>query len=272
MDEQALYRFYVLVVVGIFAQSTLAWEWGSKGIDRIRQERLGVRIWLPFALFAGGALWQRTRDLPNPFTNWTDCWPLGIAVLVFLIGRTRRPEAGTRTTATQRRYAVTEPRLAAFLRAKDLYYAYVKRVNLPLEKWPPRHQKEAAADASLGEAKVLFQKALDLSLEDDWPRDAGIAGYHLGMLFHVRGDNDAARETFQVALSRLDDFSSDNEAVGSSAGCHYHLGQMDEAEGNHSSARVHFRRAYDLEMSIGETLDAHTSKTALERCGGSIAD
>lgn len=272
MNEQTLYKFYVMFVAGILAQSSLAWEWGSKGSDRLRQEGLGVRIWLPFVLFGGGVFWQRFRDVKDPFTSWTDAWPIGIAILVFFVGRTRRQEAWTKSTASQRRLATSEPRLAAFLRAKDLYYAYVKKVNISLDKWTHRHHQEAAADTSLADAKALYQRAIDLSVATSWPKDAGIASYHLGMLLHVRGENAAARKTFEDALARLEDYSSDNEAVGSSAGCHYHLGQMDEADRNLSGARLHFRQAYDLEMSIGERLDAYASKTALERCGGSVAD
>lgn len=96
MNEQSLFNLYVLIIVSIFAQSLLAWEWGSKGLDRLRKDGLGIKVWLAFGLFAIQGIWQRISDLDFPLKSWKDCWPIFIGITVFLIGRIRRNRANTK--------------------------------------------------------------------------------------------------------------------------------------------------------------------------------
>lgn len=56
MNEQLLFKVYSLFIVGVIAQSLLAWEWGSKGLDRLRREGITAKIWFAFALFAVGGI------------------------------------------------------------------------------------------------------------------------------------------------------------------------------------------------------------------------
>jgi hypothetical protein len=95
MNEQSLFNLYVLIVVSIFAQSLLAWELGEKGLDRLRKQGLGIKIWLAFGFFAIQGIWQRVSDLDFPIKSWKDCWPICIVVTVFLIGRSRRNRNNT---------------------------------------------------------------------------------------------------------------------------------------------------------------------------------
>ena len=93
MDQQALFELYTFLVIGVVAQSVLAWELGSKGIQRlIAAGRPNGRILVAFALFAAGGVWSRIAGLESPYQSWADAWPVVVAIIVYVIGRSRRSD------------------------------------------------------------------------------------------------------------------------------------------------------------------------------------
>jgi hypothetical protein len=93
MNEQAWFNFYATFVVSIGAQCLLAWELGYRGIERILREGPGSWIVGALILFGVQGLWQRVSGLESPFESVRDAWPVLIAIVVFFVGRIRRPES-----------------------------------------------------------------------------------------------------------------------------------------------------------------------------------
>lgn len=260
MDQQLLFNFYTYIVVGVIAQSILAWELGTKGWDiALPKNCFRPRVILAILLFVGQVIWQQVAGLDFPIQSARQAWPVLFPIFVFIYARVRL-----------NLLAKSSPRLSSFLRAKKLYYNYAKRLGIPFEKLTDDHFKKAAADSSLHEAEELYTKAIDISLEEDQDRDAAIAKYQLGMLYHIQGRKAEARQLFDDALIILDEYMSDKEAVSTAAGCYYHLGLLAESERNMTDAQKLYKKAYELETSIGELRDAYASEVALERCGGKV--
>lgn len=90
MTEQAWFNLYVIVVVSIIAQSLLAWELGSKGVQGLIRSGTNPKVILAFLLFLIQGIWQRLSSLEFPLRSFRDMWPLFICVGVFIIARVRR--------------------------------------------------------------------------------------------------------------------------------------------------------------------------------------
>lgn len=93
MNEQAWFNLYATFIVSIGAQCLLAWELGYRGVARILREGPGSWIVCAFILFVVQMLWQRVSELDSAFTSIHDAWPVLIAIVVFVVGRVRRPKS-----------------------------------------------------------------------------------------------------------------------------------------------------------------------------------
>ena len=257
MNQQALFDFYTYVLVGVIAQSMIAWELGKKGWSII-SPRISLKVTVAILLWAGNIVWLKLAGLEYPIKSLREAWFLIFPTIAFVFARLR---LGLRPRP---------PRLEYFLRAKKLYSSYTRRLDIPFWQLNQEHHRKASDNPSLREVEELLKQAIALSLEEGEEFDVAVAQYHLGMLAHLQGRKDTARQLFEDALTLLSRHISREEAINPAAGCHYHLGLIEEAESNLSDARNHFRQAYELDTSIGQINHARSSKHALERCGGNL--
>jgi len=196
-----LFDAYVYVGVIIIAQSILAWELGTKGwAIALPKNCLRPRVTAAVLVFVVQVVWQRLAGLQFPIQSLNQAWPVLLPIGVFVYAITQQRLLTTLSPEI--------PRLSYFVRAKQLYYAYNNRLGVALEKMTANHFAAASGDASLQEAEELFKRAIDLSRREGQNRDAAIAAYQLGMLYHVQGRSADATRSFEEALKTLNEYQS----------------------------------------------------------------
>ena len=245
MNEQTAFNLYWIVIVGVFAQSVLAWEWGSKGLDYLRKHGLGLKIWFAFGLFAVGGIWERASALDFPYKTLKDCWPVLIALACFLIARARRPK-----------------RLNSFLKAKQLYENYMRN-NVRSEP-TGQDRRKARTDASLAKAESLYGEAIESSRQQEEIYDVAVASFQLGMLLDLQGRDEEASEAFQAAPELLPKLRRDVNMVGTVSGCFYRLGLISKRKGDLSGARSFLERSLALDEEINDIPGQRLCKEALD--------
>ncbi|MGH9970423.1 MAG: hypothetical protein ACREBG_21890 [Pyrinomonadaceae bacterium] len=246
MNQQTAFNLYWIAIVGILAQSILAWEWGFKGMDYLRRHGLGPKIWFAFGLFAVGGIWTRASALDFPYKTLKDCWPVLISIVCFLIARARRPK-----------------RLNSFLKAKQLYEDYMRN-NIRTEP-TDQGRRKARNDPSLVRAESLYRNAIESSRQQGEIYDVAVASFQLGMLLDLQGRNEEATEAFQTPLNLAPRLRRDNNMIGTISGCYYRLGLISKRKGDSSAARSLIEKSLELDEEINdihgqrlcrETLDA----------------
>ena len=245
MNEQTAFNLYWIVIVGILAQSLLAWEWGFKGLDHLRKHGPGPKIWLAFGLFAIGGIWQWVSSLVFPYRTLMDCWPVLIAVGCFFVALASRPN-----------------RLKSFLKAKQLYEGYM-RENVRTEPTDETRQK-ARSDARLARAESLYRHAIGASQSEGEIYDVAVASFQLGMLLDLQGRDGEASEAFRAVLELASRLRHDANMTGTLSGCYYRLGLISKREGDVNSARSFLEKSLELDQQINDIHGQRVCREALD--------
>jgi hypothetical protein len=90
MDQQFWFNLYAQYIVGLLAQSLLAWELGRTGFALIFKKGPGGMVKLAFVLFLIQGIWQRVSDLERVVNSIYDYWPLAVAVGVYFYASSTR--------------------------------------------------------------------------------------------------------------------------------------------------------------------------------------
>ena len=249
MSNQQLFNLYSLAVVGVFAQSLLAWELGSKGVQGVLRETNerrspNRRILAAFGLFAVGGIWQRLSHLDSPYQAWTDGWPVLIAVACYFIARTSRPT-----------------RLKTFLRAKQLYEGYM-RENVRTEP-TAEDRLRARGDAGLATAESLYHDAIEASRQEGEIYDVAVASFQLGMLLDLQGRDDQAAKSYQTAVELAPRLRRDTNMIGTLSGCYYRLGLISKRKGEVNAARTFLEKSLACDDEINDSGGQQLCREAL---------
>ncbi len=244
MDMQTAYNLYWIVIIGIFAQSILAWELGSKGIDYFLKIGVGPKIYIAYVLFFIGVIWGWISPLDFPYKTWIDCWPTIIALGCFIIARILRPK-----------------RLNSFLKAKQLYEGYMCK-NVRTEP-NDEVRRKARNDASLAKAELLYREAIEFSDKEDEIYDVAVASFQLGMLLDLQGRDDEASKAFKTTIDLAPKLRRDVNMIGTISGCYYRLGLISKRKGDLSKARTCLEESLKLDTEINDTHGQRLCKEAL---------
>jgi tetratricopeptide (TPR) repeat protein len=245
MNEQTLFNIYWTVIVGIIAQSTIAWEWGYKGMEYFRKHGPGPKIWGAFTLFAIGGIWWRISHLAFTYTSWKDCWPTLIALACFIVARLVRPK-----------------RLNSFLKAMRLYENYMARYVRVEPNDSDR--KKARNDASLKKAESLYKYAIETSDKTGEIYDVAVGSFQLGMLLDLQGRDNEAIEAFTKALDLLPELRRDNNMIGTISGCYFRLGIIYKRKGDLIKAKSHITESLHLDEEINDIHGQQLCKETLD--------
>lgn len=160
-----------------------------------------------------------------------------------------------------------QPRFEAYRRARLTYEAYLARNAVDFNELTDDHFLAARADPSLAQAERDYRHTIQLSQKENAQRDAAIAFYQLGMLLHIQGRFEEARDPLCQALDILDSLPQvERDEQSAISNCHYHLGLIALRLGDAHEARSQLERSVRIDTSLGDLSGAAMGKRALARC------
>ncbi|MBK8060484.1 MAG: TIR domain-containing protein [Gemmatimonadetes bacterium] len=161
--------------------------------------------------------------------------------------------------------AGSDPRFEAFVNGKRSYEAAVAEVGRQFHDLTPADFERARHDTRLDDARRQFENAVELSERANAIVDAATARYQLGLVHHLRGEHEAAREALVGAL-RVFAALPDVEMSKPASDCHYHLGVLALHEHRLADAVRQLQRARLIDNALSDLSGASLSEQAMARC------